>query len=92
MFFRLSFLESQLLSLILVRPSLAQSGAGIYSLTAVPTVICSGSEGQGTASYSTQYSLATSVNQLNLYSNSKNGYASQAGANWIICNSIFIHT
>lgn len=86
MFFRLS-VGSQLLPLILVRQSLAQSGPGVYSLDAVPTATCIGSSGQGTATYSTVHSLPTSIDQLNLYSDSKNGYAGQAGAKWTICSS-----
>lgn len=80
---------SSLLPFLLLRDCSAQSGPGVYRLDAVPTSACVGKAGQGTATYSTGYALATSVHQLNIYSGKDYGYAKQAGGQWKICNGSF---
>lgn len=79
-------LVGSLVPFILIRDSLAQSSLesqGLFSLKAVPTAACVGNEGEGSATFSTAYSLETSVTQLVI---NDNGYAEQPGAQWKICN------
>jgi len=85
MFFGRPPLVGSLLPFLLIQESFAQSGPGVYSLDAVPTTACDGKAGSGSATFSTEYPLDTSVTQLNIYSDGDKGYAKQKGALWKIC-------
>lgn len=75
---------SSLLLLIL----LPQIRSETVSLPAVPTDACAGQNGGGTATFSSSWPSNTHY-QFSIYSKSKGGFASQKGAIWKICSTLF---